>query len=485
MSEDRKGEGLALPLSVADNVTLTRLSSCSRAGVLDPRAQRAQAEERAREVDVRMRGAGQPVRTLSGGNQQKVAFARIVHQQAEVLLLDEPTRGIDVASKAQLYAAIVRAGRGRPRRPDGELVPSRAVRRLRPCRGHVPRPPGRGAAGRGLDARERPRGGDRRMSPELRQRLVRLGPFLGLALVVVFFAIASGAPERYLSANNLRVVLAQTVIVAIGAIGMTLVIVGGGIDLSVGSTIALTGVITALAIRDGWSPVSGVLAAVLAGGLVGLLNGLAITRLKVVPFIATLGMLGVARGTAKWLANQPTVNPPATWVNELAVTFPPFSWMLVAPGVWIALVLAVAMAFVLRRTVFGRRVFALGSSEAAARACGIPIERLKLQVYGIAGLLFGLAGVMQMSRLRQGDPTVAAGTELDVIAAVVIGGGSLSGGEGTILGSMIGALVMAFLRNGSQQMGWPNYVQEIIIGVIIVVAVAIDRWRHAQQGETE
>jgi ribose transport system permease protein len=323
------------------------------------------------------------------------------------------------------------------------------------------------------------------MSPELRQRLVRLGPFLGLALVVVFFAIASGAPERYLSANNLRVVLAQTVIVAIGAIGMTLVIVGGGIDLSVGSTIALTGVITALAIRDGWSPVGGVLAAVLAGGLVGLLNGLAITRLKVVPFIATLGMLGVARGTAKWLANQATVNPPASWVNELAVTFPPFSWMLVAPGVWIALVLAVAMAFVLRRTVFGRRVFALGSSEPAARACGIPTERLKLQVYGIAGLLFGLAGVMQMSRLRQGDPTVAAGTELDVIAAVVIGGGSLSGGEGTILGSMVGALVMAFLRNGSQQMGWPSYVQEILIGVIIVVAVAIDRWRHSQRGETE
>jgi hypothetical protein len=140
------------------------------------------------------------------------------------------------------------------------------------------------------------------------------------------------------------------------------------------------------------------------------------------------------------------------------------------------------MAFVLRRTVFGRRVFALGSSEAAARACGIAIDRLKLAVYGVAGLFFGLAGVMQMSRLRQGDPTVAAGTELDVIAAVVIGGGSLSGGEGSIVGSMVGALVMAFLRNGSQQMGWPSYVQEILIGVIIVIAVAIDRWRHAQQG---
>jgi ribose transport system permease protein len=323
------------------------------------------------------------------------------------------------------------------------------------------------------------------MRSELRQRLVRLGPFLGLLLVVVFFALASGAPERYLSTNNLRVVLAQTVIVALGAIGMTLIIVGGGIDLAVGSTIALTGVLCALAIRDGWPPIGGVAAAVLAGGAVGLLNGLAITRLRVVPFIATLGMLGVARGTAKWLANQTTVNPPPTWLNELAVTFPPVPWMMFAPGVWIALVLAVAMAFVLRRTVFGRRVFALGSSEPAARACGIAIDRLKLAIYGIAGLLFGLAGVMQMSRLRQGDPTVAAGTELDVIAAVVIGGGSLNGGEGSIVGSMVGALVMAFLRNGSQQMGWPSYVQEILIGVIIVVAVAIDRWRHAQQGDAE
>ena len=127
-------------------------------------------------------------------------------------------------------------------------------------------------------------------------------------------------------------------------------------------------------------------------------------------------------------------------------------------------------------TVFGRRVFAR-IKRAAARACGIATDRLKIWIYGMAGLLFGLAGVMQMSRLRQGDPTVAAGSELDIIAAVVIGGGSLSGGEGTILGSMIGALIMAFLRNGCQQVGWPNYIQEIIIGAIIVVAVAVDRWR--------
>ncbi|MDQ3252993.1 MAG: ABC transporter permease, partial [Acidobacteriota bacterium] len=181
-----------------------------------------------------------------------------------------------------------------------------------------------------------------------------------------------------------------------------------------------------------------------------------------------------------WLGDQQTVNVPATWVNELVVTIPTQSWMLVAPGVWITILLAVAMAVLLRNTVFGRRVFALGSNESAARACGIPTDRLKVWIYGLAGLYFGLAGVMQMSRLRQGDPTVAIGTELDIIAAVVIGGGSLNGGEGSILGSMIGALVMSFLRSGCQQMGWPNYIQEIIIGAIIVVAVAIDRLRSSR-----
>jgi ribose transport system permease protein len=320
------------------------------------------------------------------------------------------------------------------------------------------------------------------MKRDPRQVFFRLGPFIGLLFVVAFFATASGAPERYLSTHNLQVILAQTVIVAVAAIGMTLVIVSAGIDLSVGSVVALTGVVCALGLREGWPPFLAVLAAVAVGSLAGLLNALAITRLHVVPFIATLGMLGVARGAAKWLAGESMVDIPASWVNELAVTVPSAPWMLFAPGVWITLVLAVVMAFVLQRTVFGRRAFALGSNEAAARACGIAIGRLKLAIYSVAGLFVGLAGVMQMSRLRQGDPTVAVGTELDVIAAVVIGGGSLNGGEGSILGSMVGALVMAFLRNGSQQMGWPTYVQEILIGVIIVAAVAVDRWRHAQGG---
>ncbi|MFQ5738361.1 MAG: ABC transporter permease [Acidobacteriota bacterium] len=315
------------------------------------------------------------------------------------------------------------------------------------------------------------------LETSLRGGFRRLGPFLGLALVISVFALLSDSPGQYLSLLNVRIVFSQTVIVALGAIGMTIVIISGGIDLSVGSVIALASVVTALFLRGAWPPVVAVLAGLLCGALIGAVNGLAVTRLKVVPFIATLGMLGVARGVAKWLADEKTVNVPVSWVNELAVTFPRPGWLIFAAGVWIALLLATLMAVVLRRTVFGRRLFTLGSNEVAARACGIATDRLKIWIYAVAGLFFGLAGVAQMSRLRQGDPTVAIGVELDVIAAVVIGGGSLSGGRGSIPGSMIGGLIMSFLRNGCQQMGWPPYIQEIIIGVIIVLAVAVDRSR--------
>jgi ribose transport system permease protein len=309
----------------------------------------------------------------------------------------------------------------------------------------------------------------------VRRLLAGSGPVLGLVLVVVAFTVLTGAPERFLSFGNLRVVLAQTVTVAIAALGMTLVVASGGIDLSVGSTVALGGVAVALGLRAGWSPLPAILAGVAAAGVVGVVNALAITRLGVVPFIATLGTLGAARGAAKALAGERTVEIPDTWVNELAVTIPAHRALLVAPGVWLALALAVGVALVLARSVFGRQVLAVGSNEAAARACGLHPDRVKLGVYALAAVLFGIAGVVQMSRLRQGDPTVAAGLELDVIAAVVIGGASLSGGSAGVAGSLVGALVMAFLRNGSQQMGWPTHVQEIIIGAVIVVAVAIDR----------
>src|SRR2546425_8946044 len=174
--------------------------------------------------------------------------------------------------------------------------------------------------------------------------LNRLGPLLGLVLVIAVFAILIGHPERYLSLKNLRTVLAQTVIVGIGAIGMTMIIISGGIDLSVGSAIALTGVITALGINAGWATTVALGVGIAVGGFVGLVNGVAITRLRVVPFIATLGMLGVARGVAKGIAGSQTVNMPETWANDLLLTVPKQNWLLLAPGVWIAIALAIMAA---------------------------------------------------------------------------------------------------------------------------------------------
>jgi ribose transport system permease protein len=302
-----------------------------------------------------------------------------------------------------------------------------------------------------------------------------LGPFLGLILVLVIFSSIPEVQDRFLRISNLKSVATQSVIVALGALGMTFVIISGGIDLSVASNIALASVITAFAINAGFSPVLALFIGVLTGGVVGFVNGALITSLRLVPFIVTLGMLGIARGVAKWIAGNQKIDAPLTWINEIMARSPRPSWMLMAPGVWIMIFSAVAMAVILRYSVF-----AIGSNEATARLCGIRISRTKILVYTIAGLFCGLSGVMGFSRLTVGDPTVAVGLELDVIAAVVIGGGSLSGGAGSILGSMIGVFIMAFLRNGCTMMGWPNYIQEIIIGAIIVAAVALDQIRHRQ-----
>jgi ribose transport system permease protein len=304
------------------------------------------------------------------------------------------------------------------------------------------------------------------------------GPFIGLVLVIAIFSLIPEVQGRFLRFANFKSVATQSVIVALGALGMTLIIISGGIDLSAASNIALSSVIAAFAVNAGLPPLVALVLGVLTGGLVGLGNGALVTRLRLVPFIVTLGMMGIARGAAKWIAGNQKIDAPMTWVNELMAKSPRPSWLLLAPGVWIVILFAVAMAVLLKYTVFGRHVFAVGSNEATARLCGIRTDRVKVLVYAISGLFCGLSGVMEFSRLTVGDPTVAVGLELDIIAAVVIGGGSLSGGEGSILGTMIGVLIMSFLRNGCTMMGWPNYIQEIIIGAIIVIAVALDRLRH-------
>jgi len=299
-------------------------------------------------------------------------------------------------------------------------------------------------------------------------------------LVFAFFTWQVGLP--FASRGNVETLFRQTTIVGLASLGATFIIVSGGIDLSIGSVVAFVTVVIAWTVDAGYSPWLALLAGVAAGAGAGLLNGLLISGLKVGPFIVTLGTLGLFRGIATGLAKEQKIDAPETWLNDILSTLARSErWKLLPPGVWFALALALLMAWVLKRTVFGRHVVAVGSNEQAARLCGVPIERVKLGVYVLGGLTAGLAGLMQFSRLTVGDPTVARGLELDVIAAVVIGGASLSGGQGSIAGTLLGALLLATIRSGASQMGLPNWVQDIVTGAIIVASVLLDRLRTRRE----
>lgn len=311
----------------------------------------------------------------------------------------------------------------------------------------------------------------------LAEWLNRFGPLIGLAFVVIVFG--SLRPQTFLSWNNFEVMLLQTAVVGMAALGMTLVIISGGIDLSVGSNIALCTVAIALLLEAGVPPLSAALGGVCAGALVGLLIGSLITRLRLTAFIVTLGMWGAVRGLAKGMANEQMVFAPDTWLNTLLTTVGSGEgWMLFPSGVWLTLVMALMTAAMLRYTRLGRHIYAVGSNPQTARLCGVRVERTRVLVYVLGGAFAGLAGVLQFSYLTLGDPTTALGLELDVIAAVVIGGGSLAGGEGSVPGSIIGALIMTVVANGCTKLGLDNWVQEIVTGLIIILAVALDQLRH-------
>ena len=323
--------------------------------------------------------------------------------------------------------------------------------------------------------------------------------FLALIIVFLFFAIFVEDGKFY-TLRNFENIVRQSSVYATAALGMTFVIIIAGIDLSVGSIIALAVVVVAWTLNlqiDGpggelvylvhqYPAVTPLLACLLAIGAstaVGLLNGALIVRLRIVPFIVTLGSMGIIRGLAKGIAGERDIYPPEeTWIGGLmdpTLTNKAKSWMLLPAGVWILIVCILIAAFILKYTRFGRHVYAVGSNEETARLCGVPVGRTKIIVYGITGFFCALAGFMQFSYIGGvGQPTTGVMYELFVIAAVIIGGASFSGGEGSILGTIIGALIITILYMGGQQMGWPKWVQEMVIGSIIILAVAVDRLRH-------
>ena len=303
------------------------------------------------------------------------------------------------------------------------------------------------------------------------------GVFLALVVLCIFMAFSS---PYFLKTENIFNVLRSMSTIGIMAIGMTMVIVSGGIDLSVGSVSAVSAMVTARQMTyAGWSPWVAFATGIVVGLMCGGVNGLVITRLRVPPFIATLGMYSVARGltfAASWglqgsvASNIPMRNPQVNFLGGGYVGVVPF------PVIEMTILVVVATLF-LGQTVLGRQIYALGSNEQAARLSGVRISRVRLFVYTLTGGLAALAGIMSAGLLSTAATNLGTGTELDVIAAAVIGGASLAGGEGTILGAIIGAAIMAVIRNAFVLLKMPIYMQNITIGIVIVLAVVLDQFR--------
>jgi ribose transport system permease protein len=322
--------------------------------------------------------------------------------------------------------------------------------------------------------------------------LSRLAPLTALVVVVGLFAVLdyrrAGENAVFFTVENARAIAVQSVVVGTAALGMTVIVIAGGIDLSAGTSLALCAVTLAWCLDRGYGIGAALAATLGVGGLTGLANGLLVSRLRVVPFIITLGTMTVYLGLSKLIAHETTIRPPLTsipgWLKGLVSSPPDADWLIYpllpnfAPGIWLFFALAAILAFVLKQTTFGRYVFALGSNEATARLCGLNTANIKTAVYTLAGLFVGIAGVLQFARLKIGNPTSGRGLELSIIAAVVVGGGSLSGGRGSVLGTIAGAVLMVVISSGCTILELSDSIQDIVLGAIIVAAVTLDEFRR-------
>ena len=300
---------------------------------------------------------------------------------------------------------------------------------------------------------------------------ISLGRESGSVLVLLIFVAALILTTNdFLTLTNLDNLVRQVAVFAILSVGELFVILTGGIDLSVGSILGLSGGVTALILASGASIPVAILVGLGVGLVVGLVNGLLVSRLKLPPFIATLGMLGIARGLVLLITGAKTIAPLPDAFNNIANGF-----ILGLPSLfWILIIVTILAAFVLGRTIFGRYVYAVGSNAESSRLSGVPVNFVLLGVYCISGLLAGFAGVLTASRLGAGIPTAGTGYELQAIAGAVIGGASLSGAKGRAIGAVLGAVIMALLANGGNLLGIDPFYLQIAIGLLIIMAVYFD-----------
>jgi len=331
---------------------------------------------------------------------------------------------------------------------------------------------------------------DAKRLQDRKELIQKFAALAGLLLLVFAFAVTSNA---FLTMSNGVTIALQTSTIAYLGLGATCVIITGGIDLSVGSVLALSGVIAGLAVKAGFPVPIAMLFGIIAGGVCGTVNGLVITRMRLPPFIATLGMMMVARGLALQFTGARAISGlgesfgelgnGSLWrvVEEGANGFPRVIFPGIPYPVILMIVLAIVVAVILQKTTFGRHLYALGSNEEAARLSGVNVSRTKIGAYLLSGLLAGLCGCVLMSRLVTAQPNEGVAYELDAIAAAVIGGTSLAGGVGTISGTIIGAFIIGILRNGLNMNGVSSFIQMIIIGLVIIGTVWIDQMRNSKR----
>lgn len=298
--------------------------------------------------------------------------------------------------------------------------------------------------------------------------LQQMGPLLGLFLLVIILSIVS---SDFLTVSNIFNVLRQVSINALIAFGMTFVILTGGIDLSVGSTLALSSALSAGMMASGGDPFLAIVVGLLAGLVMGAFNGILVAKGNVAPFIATLATMTVFRGlTLVYTEGKPITGLP----DSFGMVGKSFFLQIPMPVIWMLLSF-IALYFILKHTTFGRHVYALGSNEEATRLSGVSTTKVKIWVYSISGLFASLAGIILTSRLNSAQPTAGTSYELDAIAAVVLGGTSLSGGKGWIVGTLIGAMIIGVLNNGLNLLNVSSFYQLVAKGAVILIAVLLDR----------
>lgn len=302
----------------------------------------------------------------------------------------------------------------------------------------------------------------------------KLGPFLGLIILVAIVSILNPA---FLEPLNILNLLRQISINALIAFGMTFVILTGGIDLSVGAILALSSALTAGFIVSGLDPILAIMVGCIIGAILGMINGLLITKGKMAPFIATLATMTIFRGlTLVYTDGNPITGLGSNYAFQLfgrgyflGIPVPAITMLLTFIVLWV----------LLHKTPFGRRTYAIGGNEKAALISGIKVPRVKIMIYSLAGFMSALAGAILTSRLNSAQPTAGTSYELDAIAAVVLGGTSLSGGRGRIVGTLIGVLIIGVLNNGMNLLGVSSFYQSVVKGIVILIAVLLDRKKSA------